>query len=61
MEAQERQAKRTKKQVDHKGYQLNDLVIKKNNQTSGGKLRNHFQGPYVVVSQTGPVTYRIRI
>ena len=25
-----------------------------------GKLRNHYQGPYVVVGQTGPVTYRIR-
>ena len=44
----------------HKGYNLNDLVIKKTHQTSGGKLRNHYQGPYVVVGQTGPVTYRIR-
>ena len=39
---------------------MNDLVIKKNHQTSGGKLRNYFQGSYVVVGQTGPVTYKIR-
>ena len=50
----------TRKQVYHKGYNLNDLVIKKNHQTSGGKLHNHYQGLYVVVGQTGPVTYQIR-
>ena len=59
-ETQEKRATRTRKRVYLKGYQLNDLVIKKNHQTSGGKLRNYFQGPYVVVGQTGPVTYKIR-
>lgn len=59
-ESQKKQAKRVNKRVYHKGYNLNDLVIKKSHQTSGGKLRNYYQGPYVVVRQTGPVTYRIR-
>ena len=59
-EAQKKHAKRTSKHVYHKGYQLNDLVIKKNHQKTGGKLRNYYQGPYVVVGQTGPVTYKIR-
>ena len=56
-ETQKKQAMKTRKQVYHKGYNLNDLVITKNHQTSGGKLHNHYQGPYVVVGQTGPVTY----
>ena len=59
-ESQKKQTARIKKRVYHKGYNLNDLVIKKNHQTSGGKLRNDYQGPYVVVGQSGPVTYRIR-
>ena len=60
-ETQKKQATRTSKQVYHKGHNLNDLVIKKKtHQTSGGKLRNYYQGPYVVVGQTGPETYRIK-
>ncbi len=59
-ETQKKQATRTRKQVYHKGYKLNDLVINKNHQISGGKLHNYYQGPYVVVGQTGPLTYRIR-
>ena len=52
--AQEKQSVR--KRVHHKGYKLNHLVMRKNYQKSDGKLRNYFQGPYVVVRQTGPVT-----
>ena len=48
-ESQRKQAARIKKHVYRKGYNLNDLVIKKNHQTSGGKLCNYYQGPYVVV------------
>jgi hypothetical protein len=59
-EAQTRQAKRTEKQVYHKKYNLNDLVMKKNHAKDKGKLCNYFCGPYVVVGQPGPVTYRIR-
>ncbi len=59
-EAQTRQAKRTEKQVYHKKYNLNDLVMKKNHAKDNGKLCNYFCGPYVVVGQPGPVTYRIR-
>ena len=56
--AQEKQS--VKKRVHHKDNKLNDFVMKKNYQTSGEKLRNYFLGPYVVVRQTRPVTYKIR-
>ena len=58
--AQDHQARKTTKRVHHRAYNLNDLVMKKSHLKGGGKLRNYHQGPYIVVGQTGPVTYQIR-